>query len=66
MPELFQAEPAAAGGAGGTLRSTRDAQEQAFIRGVLAECGGNQTAAAKRLGIGRATLWRKLNGGRAR
>ncbi len=65
VPELFPAEPAPTAGVPGTLRSTRDAREQALIRSVLAECGGNQTAAAKRLGIGRATLWRKLNGGRA-
>ncbi|HSM92972.1 MAG TPA: propionate catabolism operon regulatory protein PrpR [Anaeromyxobacteraceae bacterium] len=46
------------------LRAARDAQEQAHIRRVLEECGGNHTAAAKRLGIGRATLWRKLSGRR--
>lgn len=33
---------------------------QDVIRLVLSECGGNQTAAAKRLGIGRSTLWRYL------
>jgi propionate catabolism operon transcriptional regulator len=63
LPELFEddAEPAPAAG---DLRSTRDTQERALIQRVLAECDGNQTAAAKRLGIGRATLWRKLNGAR--
>ncbi len=60
VPELF--EPA--DDAGADLRSMRDSQERAHIRRVLDDCGGNQTAAAKRLGIGRATLWRKL-GGRA-
>ncbi|HSN13592.1 MAG TPA: helix-turn-helix domain-containing protein [Anaeromyxobacteraceae bacterium] len=32
------------------------------MRRVLEECGGNQTEAARRLGIGRSTLWRKLMG----
>ncbi len=61
IPELFEddAEPAPTDR---DLRSTRDTQERAHIERVLAECEGNQTAAAKRLGIGRATLWRKLNG----
>jgi len=30
------------------------------IRGAVEACGGNMTAAARRLGIGRATLYRKL------
>jgi len=30
------------------------------IRGAIEACGGNMTAAARRLGIGRATLYRKL------
>lgn len=30
------------------------------IRLVLEQCGGNQAEAARRLGIGRNTLWRKL------
>lgn len=32
-----------------------------IVKVVLAQCGGNQTMAAKRLGIGRTTLWRYLN-----
>ena len=31
------------------------------IHRTLAAVGGNQTAAAKRLGISRTTLWRYLN-----
>ena len=34
--------------------------ERDYLRAVLAECGGNKTKAAKVLGIGNATLWRKL------
>jgi len=34
--------------------------EARHIRDTLAECRGNQTAAAKRLGISRSTLWRKM------
>ena len=33
------------------------------IRQTLAECGGNQSAAARRLNISRTTLWRHLNQG---
>lgn len=34
-----------------------------IVKVVLAQCGGNQTLAAKKLGIGRTTLWRYLNEG---
>lgn len=34
--------------------------EREMIRQVLRSCGGNMTETAKRLGIGRATLYRKL------
>jgi two-component system response regulator HydG len=34
--------------------------EQRYITWVLGECKGNQQLAAKRLGIDRSTLWRKL------
>lgn len=34
-----------------------------IIKVVLSQCGGNQTLAARRLGIGRTTLWRYLNEG---
>ncbi len=59
VPELFEgrnAPPAA------DLKGASRSREQAYIRQVLAECGGDQGAAAKRLGISRTTLWRRLKG----
>jgi DNA-binding NtrC family response regulator len=40
--------------------ATLEAQEKEYIRWVLNEVGGNQTAAAQTLGINRSSLWRKL------
>jgi DNA-binding NtrC family response regulator len=40
--------------------------ERAVIADALAACGGNRTAAAKALGIGRNTLARKLAARRRR
>jgi propionate catabolism operon transcriptional regulator len=57
LPELFQVPEAPDDG---DLRSARGAQEAAVIQRVLGECGGNMTEAAKRLGVGRSTLYRKL------
>ncbi|HSD21579.1 MAG TPA: helix-turn-helix domain-containing protein, partial [Anaeromyxobacter sp.] len=57
LPELFQVPDAPDDG---DLRSARGAQEAAVIQRVLGECGGNMTEAAKRLGVGRSTLYRKL------
>jgi transcriptional regulator of acetoin/glycerol metabolism len=31
-----------------------------YIKSILAECGGNKLAASERLGIHKATLFRKL------
>jgi transcriptional regulator, propionate catabolism operon regulatory protein len=59
VPELFGARRRA--GAHG-LRGLRRADERAHVLRVLDECGGNQGEAARRLGIGRTTLWRKLRG----
>jgi DNA-binding NtrC family response regulator len=41
---------------------TLEEQERKYIRWVLNEVGGNQTAAAQMLGINRSSLWRKLKG----
>lgn len=41
---------------------TLEQQERTYIRWVLSEFDGNQTAAAAALGINRSSLWRKLKG----
>jgi propionate catabolism operon transcriptional regulator len=56
MPEVFAAPPPPRPG----LRAAREAQERTEIERVLAACGGNAAEAARRLGIGRTTLYRKL------
>ncbi len=58
LPELFEEAPAAAPQPG--LRATRQASELAEVERVVAECGGNLSEAARRLGVGRSTLYRKL------
>ncbi len=40
--------------------ATLDEHEDTYIRWVLAEAGGNQSLAAKWLGISRVSLWRRL------
>jgi propionate catabolism operon transcriptional regulator len=60
LPELFQ--PAERSDAGADLRAARGAEEAAIIQRVVGECGGNMSEAAKRLGVGRSTLYRKLRG----
>ncbi len=62
VPELFEErerEPEAEA----NLPGARRAQERELIQRALQEAGGNQSEAARRLGIGRATLWRKLRAG---
>jgi len=44
------------------LKQASRAYEKAHIRAVLLSVGGNREAAAKRLGIDRSTLYRKLDG----
>ena len=41
-------------------RETLDDAEKRHILQAIEDCGGNQVAAAKRLGVARNTLWRKL------
>ena len=47
---------------GGNLREMVESMERTIVRRVLEECGNDQTEAARRLGIGKTTLWRKLQG----
>jgi two-component system response regulator HydG len=58
LPEDLGAAPAAAREA---LRSLADVEREHVLR-VLDACGGSQADAARVLGIGRNTLWRKLRG----
>ncbi|SDK14003.1 sigma-54-dependent Fis family transcriptional regulator [Sediminibacillus albus] len=44
-----------------SIKGTMADMEQEIMKRVLAEEGMNQSKAAKRLGINRSTLWRKLN-----
>ena len=45
---------------GRDLKEMVEAVEREIARKTLEMCGGDQAAAAKRLGIGKTTLWRKL------
>ena len=57
----YHSDPAAAPAASGAASGTLDEIVLQAIHQTLDAVGGNQTAAAKRLGISRTTLWRYLN-----
>jgi propionate catabolism operon transcriptional regulator len=61
LPELF--EPPHGASDGTRRRDQRQAQERAHLRQVVEECGGNVSEAARRLGLGRSTVYRRLGGG---
>ncbi len=46
--------------ASGKLKSVVEQFEKEYLRQILDECGGNRAEAARRLGIGRRTLYDKL------
>jgi propionate catabolism operon transcriptional regulator len=54
VPELFMTAPQAAPAPAPADRELERIME------VLQSCGGNQSEACRRLGIGRTTLWRRL------
>jgi two-component system response regulator HydG len=58
LPEELRGPPAPAAGGEGPLRLAD--VERAHVLRVLERCGGSQPEAARALGIGRTTLWRKL------
>lgn len=58
VPELFEK---GADQASYTTDPPDQTAEMARIRRVLDQCGGNQTAASRQLGISRSTLWRRLS-----
>jgi len=57
IPEIFGGEASIEAQ---SLVACREDTELEFIQRVLRECNGNRQAACDRLGIGRTTLWRKL------
>jgi propionate catabolism operon transcriptional regulator len=60
VPELFE-RPAGTDPASRTdLRATREAQDLSHVRRIVEECNGNAALAARKLGISRSTLYRKL------
>jgi propionate catabolism operon transcriptional regulator len=61
VPEIYQRRAMAAPQA--PLRQRQQQLERDMIRRVLDECHGDRDAACRRLGIGRTTLWRKLQRG---
>ncbi|MDE2039771.1 MAG: sigma-54-dependent Fis family transcriptional regulator [Elusimicrobia bacterium] len=56
LPDL----PAELQGPSGVAAETLEELERKHILAVFEACGGNATEAARRLGVGRNTLWRKL------
>jgi transcriptional regulator of acetoin/glycerol metabolism len=52
--------PQAAEGRSATIESSIEVAEMLHIKGVMDQCGGDTSAAAKVLGISRPTLYRKV------
>jgi propionate catabolism operon transcriptional regulator len=60
MPEVFEAGRGQAAAAPADLRAARAASERAAIDEAVRASGGNLAEAARRLGVGRSTLYRKI------
>jgi propionate catabolism operon transcriptional regulator len=60
VPELFGLARTGAGG--DTLAARRRDTDRERVLRMIEACGGDRSLAARRLGIGRTTLWRKLTG----
>ena len=60
LPELF--EPGRPSSEGATLATLRHESDRERVQRMVDACGGNRSLAARRLGIGRTTLWRLLAG----
>ena len=60
-PNKVGDDPGTLGGDARTLKERVDAFERALLVEALRETSGNRTEAARRLGIGRATLHEKLH-----
>jgi transcriptional regulator with PAS, ATPase and Fis domain len=60
LPLARRAAPGRVGDSGGDLPLSLEGYESAVLRRALRESGGNAGQAARRLGIGRSTFYRKL------
>jgi len=60
MPEVFEAGRGPGAAAPPDLRAARAASERAAIDEAVRASGGNLAEAARRLGVGRSTLYRKI------
>jgi propionate catabolism operon transcriptional regulator len=66
MPEVLEAGTGPPSAAPADLRAARAASERAAIDEAIRASGGNLAEAARRLGVGRSTIYRKMRPVRAR